>query len=106
MCRQARRRPAFVDDPRRLAAVGQERTAIAVEELFDDLARTLAPSADLPDGLLGDLAVQPLLQKDSASPQTQITLTTPAVLSHRGALAIVTNVGTGCGGRGSVRRET
>jgi len=30
----------------------------------------------------------------------------PAIPSQRrGALAIVTNVGTGCGGRGSVRRE-
>jgi len=28
-----------------------------------------------------------------------------AILSRRGALAIVTNVGTGCGGRGSVERE-
>jgi hypothetical protein len=32
----------------------------------------------------------------------QISASTPAVLSRGGALAIVTNVGTGCGGRGSV----
>src|SRR5260370_11684810 len=34
----------------------------------------------------------------------QISATTSAVLFRRGASAIVTNVGMGCGGRGSVRR--
>jgi hypothetical protein len=32
-----------------------------------------APSADLPDGQITDFAVQPPLQKYSASPQTKIT---------------------------------
>jgi hypothetical protein len=36
----------------------------------------------------------------------QISLIFPASRPARGALAIVTNVGMGCGGRGSVRRET
>ncbi|MEH2508155.1 hypothetical protein V1290_006966 [Bradyrhizobium sp. AZCC 1578] len=49
--------------------------------------------------------VKPWNQKYSASRQTQITGKTPAIPSRRrGALAIVTNVGTGCGGRGSVGR--
>jgi hypothetical protein len=34
----------------------------------------------------------------------QIISISPAVLSRGGALAIVTNVGAGCGGRGSVGR--
>jgi hypothetical protein len=60
----------------------------------------------LPDGQISDLTVQPPLQKNSASPQTQIKTITRAVLSRGGALAIVTNVGAGCGGRGSVGRVT
>jgi hypothetical protein len=40
------------------------------------------------------------LQKYFCFPETQITSIFLAVLSHRGALAIVTNVGAGCGGRG------
>jgi hypothetical protein len=63
-------------------------------------------SADLPDGQISDLPVQPPLQKYSASLFTQITFKTPAVPSLAGALAIVTNVGMGCGGRGSVGRVT
>jgi hypothetical protein len=50
--------------------------------------------------------VQSPLQKDSASRSTQINLITFAIPFQRGALAIVTNVGTGCGGRGSVGRAT
>ncbi|MEH2501791.1 aconitase B [Bradyrhizobium sp. AZCC 1578] len=49
--------------------------------------------------------VKPWNQKYSASRQTQITGKDLAIPSRRrGALAIVTNVGTGCGGRGSVGR--
>ena len=60
----------------------------------------------LPDGQITEKSVQPLLQKYSAFAVGQITSRTRAVLSPRGALAIVTNVGTGCGGRGSVGRVT
>ena len=45
------------------------------------------------------LAVQSLLQKYFPSQLTQITFKTCPILSRRGALAIVTNVGAGCGGR-------
>jgi hypothetical protein len=38
-------------------------------------------------------AVQPLFQKDSSSPRTQIKIISAAVLSLRGALAIVTDAG-------------
>jgi hypothetical protein len=42
----------------------------------------------------GDLgAVQPLFQKDFSSPRTQIKIISAAVLSLRGALAIVTDAG-------------
>jgi hypothetical protein len=50
--------------------------------------------------------VQSHLQKYFASRLTQIRSISSAVLSLRGALAIVTNVGAGCGGRGSVLRAT
>src|SRR3981189_3513603 len=47
--------------------------------------------------------VQTSCEKYSASPVGQIRTISLAVSSpRRGALAIVTNVGTGCGGRGSV----
>src|SRR5258705_5450475 len=48
--------------------------------------------------------VQPSLQKYFAFAVGQIKTRSPAVLSRGGALAIVTNVGAGCGGRGSVGR--
>ena len=38
-------------------------------------------------------SVQPLFQKDSSSPRTQIKIISAAVLSLRGALAIVTDAG-------------
>jgi hypothetical protein len=59
----------------------------------------------LPDGQITQKSVQPLLKKYSAFAVGQIISTTPAILSRRGALAIVTNVGTGCGGRGSIGRD-
>ena len=62
--------------------------------------------ADLLNRINLILAVQPHYQKNSTSRLTQITLISPAIPSPRGALAIVTNVGMGCGGRGSVRRAT
>jgi hypothetical protein len=49
--------------------------------------------SDLPDGLFASLAVQPLLQKYFPSRSTQIKSITPAIPSHRGALAIVTDAG-------------
>jgi hypothetical protein len=61
-------------------------------------------ASDLPVGLPSRKPVQPLLQKYSAFPKSQISLYQPRPAPERGALAIVTNVGAGCGGRGSVRR--
>jgi hypothetical protein len=52
-------------------------------------------------------SVKPVVRKYSASAVGQITgRSSPHPVPRRGALAIVTNVGMGCGGRGSVRRET
>jgi hypothetical protein len=50
------------------------------------------------------LPVQTCIRKYSPSRLPQITPTTPPSRPGRGALAIVTNVGAGCGGRGSVGR--
>ena len=50
--------------------------------------------------------VQSSLAKIFRFPSTQISrYNTRHPVPRRGAFAIVTNVGTGCGGRGSVRRE-
>ena len=51
------------------------------------------------------LPVQPLLQKYSDFPKTQITFLLPPSRSARGAMAIVTDAGTGCGGRGGAFDE-
>ncbi len=52
-----------------------------------------------------DLPVHPSPQKHSASPESPNHPYIPRrPVPIRGALAIVTNVGTGCGGRGSVGR--
>ena len=48
--------------------------------------------------------VQTRFQKLSALHLAQITSSSLAIPFRRGALAIVTNVGVGCGGRGSVGR--
>jgi hypothetical protein len=59
----------------------------------------------LPDGLSGDLPVQPLLQKDSGFRRTQIKSTSQPSRPHkRGVSRSSRTLGTGCGGRGSVRR--
>jgi hypothetical protein len=59
----------------------------------------------LPDGQISELAVQSCLQKYFRSHPTQITFMSPPSDPERGALAIVTNVGIGCGGRGSAFDE-
>jgi hypothetical protein len=59
----------------------------------------------LPDGLSGDLPVQRLLQKDSGFRRTQIKSTSQPSRPHkRGVSRSSRTLGTGCGGRGSVRR--
>jgi hypothetical protein len=50
--------------------------------------------------------VQSCREKYSASPPTQITLRTPAVLSHGGAARDRHGRGAGCGGRGCAFRRT
>ena len=61
--------------------------------------------SDLPDGLFGDGRVQPLLQKYSASPLTQIkSKTLPSRSRKRGGSRSSRTLGAGCDGRGSVRR--
>jgi hypothetical protein len=52
------------------------------------------------------LAVQPCLQKDFCSRQTQIKSKSLAVPPHRGAYRDRHGRGAGCGGRGSVGRAT
>jgi len=60
---------------------------------------------DLPDGLFGDLPVQPHLQKYFRSRLTQITSISLAVpFRQEGRIARRHERGTGCGGRESVRR--
>jgi hypothetical protein len=62
---------------------------------------------DLPDGLALKGSVESLLQKYFASPVGQIISTNsrhPTPL--QGRIAIVTDAGCGCGGRGSVLRAT
>jgi hypothetical protein len=62
-------------------------------------------SADLPVGRFVERGVQPCLQKYFGFRTPQITSRTLAIPSHtEGRFAIVTDVGTGCGGRGSVLR--
>ena len=56
----------------------------------------------LPDGQISNPPVQPPLQKYSASLFGRNSSSDSAIPLRRGALAIVTNVGAGCGGRGSV----
>jgi len=54
------------------------------------------PARDLPDGQISHLAVQPRLQKYSASPPTQINSKSSAIPSRtEGRFAIVTDVGHG-----------
>jgi len=58
------------------------------------LRATVDGSTDLPDGLFGDLAVQPSLQKYFGSRLTQITSISTAVPPHtEGRIAIVTSAG-------------
>jgi hypothetical protein len=65
------------------------------------------PCGDLPVGQFVDRRVESPLQKYSCFHSPQITSTTPAIPSHtEGRIAIVTDVGAGCGGRGSVLRAT
>src|ERR1700742_3753138 len=63
-------------------------------------------STDLPGRLSCNQRVNPRLKKYSAFPKSQITLYQSRPAPERGALAIVTNVGAGCGGRGSGGRAT
>jgi hypothetical protein len=66
----------------------------------------LAASADLPVGLPPERAVQPLLKKYSAFPKSQISLYPSSSRPTRGAYRGRHGRGTGCGGRGSVGRDT
>src|SRR6266478_2337622 len=60
---------------------------------------------DLPVGRFVDRGVQPLLQKYFASPVGQIISTNSRhPTPPEGRIAIVTDAGCGCGGRGSVLR--
>jgi hypothetical protein len=61
----------------------------------------------LPDGQITDLAVQPLLQKESRFRLTQINSRIRIVPSReRGVSRSSRTLGTGCSGRGSTRRAT
>jgi hypothetical protein len=80
-----------------------------VGALFDYLVRAQhASSPDLPDGQIthGPFLplVQSLLQKYSDFPKPQISLYPCHPVPLEGRIAIVTDVGMGCGGRGSIRR--
>jgi hypothetical protein len=60
--------------------------------------------SDLPDGQIGELAVQSYFQKYFPSPLTQISSLIRAVLPHTGAYRDRHGRGAGCGGRGSIGR--
>jgi hypothetical protein len=61
--------------------------------------------SDLPDGRTVENPVQPPLQKYFASPVGQIISTNSRhPTPQQGRIAIVTDAGCGCGGRGSVLR--
>src|SRR5450432_2075617 len=65
----------------------------------------MAWPADLPDRLSGDFDVESCLQKYFASPVGQIISTNSRhPTPPEGRIAIVTDAGCGCGGRGSVLR--
>ena len=67
--------------------------------------KRLCPPTDFARRANHSKSVQPFLEKYSAFPVGQIISTSsPHPVPKRGALAIVTNVGMGCGGRGSVGR--
>ena len=57
-----------------------------------------------PTGQISKNLSSPSRKNFSLSPSGKSALPARAIPSRRGALAIVTNVGTGCGGRGSVGR--
>jgi hypothetical protein len=62
----------------------------------------------LPDGQITGIAripVQPLSEKYFASGFQKYVVSFAHPVPPRGALAIVMNVGMGCGGRGSVGRD-
>jgi hypothetical protein len=71
------------------------------------IAIVTAPKrTDLPDGPFLDSPVQPRQQKYSCSLLTQITgLFTAVPALSEGRIAIVTDVGRGCGGRGGAIDE-
>ena len=65
-----------------------------------------ANGAIMPDGQISDSPVQPSFEIFIAFLVGQISsISSRHPVPRRGALAIVTNVGTGCGGRGSVGRN-
>jgi hypothetical protein len=65
-----------------------------------------ANGAILPDGQISDFMSSPIAKNIPLSPSGKSVLSARAIpFRKRGALAIVTNVGTGCGGRGSVGRN-
>jgi hypothetical protein len=67
--------------------------------------RCVALSEILPDGQITKLAVQPPSQKLSILLVGQIISTTSRhPVPQEGRIMIVTDVGMGCGGRGSIRR--
>jgi hypothetical protein len=60
---------------------------------------------DLPDGQISELLSSPLRENFLLSPSGKSSLQVRPILSpQEGRIMIVTNVGMGCGGRGSVAR--
>jgi hypothetical protein len=98
------RRPRETAEPRRLEVVVAPRALPADAGVGATPPIHAGPNGQITH-LVHHLVVQPLREKYSASPPTQITFKTSAIPSHtEGRFAIVTDVGAGCGGRGSVRR--
>jgi hypothetical protein len=68
---------------------------------------TTGSRIDLPDGQISKFLSSPLCKNISLSPSGKSSLQVRAIPSREeGRIMIVTNVGMGCGGRGSVLRAT
>ncbi len=86
-------------------ALRSARCTVSGTRAKTDNADNKTGSSDLPVGRFVDRDVQPPLQKYFGFRTPQITSRTLAIPSHtEGRFAIVTDVGAGCGGRGSVLR--
>jgi hypothetical protein len=102
-----KRNPPFTGDKARVTPEPVIRRALHGAVGLMRLCRLRATAhrpTDLSDGQISGMAVQPPCEKFFAFPFGRNRNRANQSRPERGALAIVTNVGAGCGGRGSVGR--